>query len=89
LFNHVTGKYIAFAQALLRKQFPSINGLKSTFVAQQYGKVLPSNELQILLVKFRVTLSKQTHTLSFLSESETLGSPTAIVDVAVAPSSAG
>ena len=41
---------MSFAQALLNKQFPSINGLKSALVAERHGKVLPPNGLQILLV---------------------------------------
>jgi len=42
----LTDKHIALAQALLKKQFPSINGLKSTLVAERHGKVLPSNGLK-------------------------------------------
>jgi len=47
----LTDKHISFAQALMKKQFPSINGLKSTLVAERHGKVLPPNGLQILLVR--------------------------------------
>ena len=45
----LTNKHVSFAWALLKKQFPSINGLKLALVAERHGKVLPSNGVQILL----------------------------------------
>ena len=38
-------------QLLLKRQFSSVLGLKSTLIAERHGGVLPQNSLQVLLVR--------------------------------------
>jgi len=44
-------KHIFYVQLLIKKQFPSVLGLKSTLIAERHGKVLPQHGLQVLLVR--------------------------------------
>ena len=41
---------MSYMQLLLKRQFSSVLGLKSTLIAERYGGVLPQNGLQVLLV---------------------------------------
>ena len=44
-------KHISYMQLLLKRQFSSVLGLKSTLIAERHGGVLPQNGLQVLLVR--------------------------------------
>ena len=44
-------KHMSYMQLLLKRQFSSALGLKSTLIAERHGGVLPQNGLQILLVR--------------------------------------
>ena len=44
-------KHMSYTQLLLKRQFSSVLGLKSTLIAEKHGGVLPQNGLQVLLVR--------------------------------------
>ena len=44
-------KHMSYMQLLLKRQFSSVLGLKSTLIAERHGGVLPQNGLQVLLVR--------------------------------------
>ena len=47
---YLNDKHMSYMQLLLKRQFSSVLGLKSTLIAERRGGVLPQNSLQVLLV---------------------------------------